>query len=40
LSKDQEALQAALKKAPGVATLVTRSLSLAIEFVKEQEHEV
>jgi hypothetical protein len=36
LSKDQEGLQLALKKA-GVPTLVTRSLSLAIEFVKEQE---
>jgi hypothetical protein len=36
LSKDQEDLQLALKKA-GVPTLVTRSLALAIDFIKAQE---
>jgi VRR-NUC domain len=36
LSDDQERVQLALKKA-GVPTLVTRSLSLAIEFIKTQE---
>jgi hypothetical protein len=36
LSDDQERVQLALKKA-GLPTLVTRSLSLAIEFIKEQE---
>jgi hypothetical protein len=36
LSDDQERVQLALKKA-GLPTLITRSLSLAIEFIKEHE---
>jgi hypothetical protein len=36
LSDDQERVQLALKKA-GLPTLVTRSLSLAIEFIKAQD---
>jgi hypothetical protein len=36
LSDDQERVQLALKKA-GVPTLVTRSLALAIDFIKAQE---
>jgi hypothetical protein len=37
LSEDQERIQAALARCPAVVTIVARSLTEAIEFVKAQE---